>query len=32
MDLHDLIGLFNTATDGTLRVPAGYAEIVMTRK
>jgi SAM-dependent methyltransferase len=31
-DMLALIGRFNTATDGTMRVPSDYAEIVMTRK
>jgi ubiquinone/menaquinone biosynthesis C-methylase UbiE len=30
-DLVALIGRFNTATDGTMRVPADYAEVVITR-
>jgi hypothetical protein len=29
-DLQDLIGRFNTATDGTMRVPSAYGEIVIT--
>ena len=30
-DLQALIGRFNTATDGTMRVPSDYSEIVITR-
>jgi ubiquinone/menaquinone biosynthesis C-methylase UbiE len=30
-DLHALIGRFNTAADGSMRVPSDYAEIVITR-
>ena len=30
-DLHATIAKFNTATDGTMRVPAQYAEIVITK-
>lgn len=30
-DLRALMGRFNTATDGTLRVPSDYAEVVITR-
>ena len=30
-DLHATIARFNTATDGTMRVPAKYAEIVITK-
>jgi len=30
-DLHALIGRFDTATDGTMRVPSAYSEIVITR-
>jgi hypothetical protein len=30
-DLTALIGRFNTATDGSMRVPSEYAEIVVTR-
>ena len=30
-DLHATIARFNTATDGTMRVPGEYAEIVVTK-
>jgi hypothetical protein len=30
-DLLALIGRFNTATDGSMRVPSDYAEIIVTR-
>jgi SAM-dependent methyltransferase len=30
-DLHALIGRFDTATDGTMRVPSEYSEVVITR-
>ena len=30
-DLTALIGRFNTATDGTMRVPSAYAEVVVTK-
>jgi SAM-dependent methyltransferase len=30
-DLRTLIGRFNTATDGSMRVPSSYAEVVITR-
>lgn len=30
-DLRDLVGRFNQGTDGTMRVPSAYAEVVMTR-
>jgi SAM-dependent methyltransferase len=30
-ELHDLVARFDTARDGTMRVPAAYAEVVMTR-
>jgi SAM-dependent methyltransferase len=30
-DLHTLIGRFNTATGGSMRVPGAYAEVVITR-
>ena len=30
-DLHDLIGEFNTATDGTVVMPSEYLEVVVTR-
>lgn len=31
-DLHATIARFNTATDGSMRVPSAYAEIVITRR
>jgi ubiquinone/menaquinone biosynthesis C-methylase UbiE len=30
-DLYGTIASFNTATDGTMRVPSGYAEVVITK-
>ncbi|MEM7443535.1 MAG: class I SAM-dependent methyltransferase [Pseudomonadota bacterium] len=30
-DLHATVAAFNTATDGTMRVPSTYAEVVITR-
>jgi len=30
-DLYATIASFNTATDGTMRVPSAYAEIVITK-
>jgi ubiquinone/menaquinone biosynthesis C-methylase UbiE len=30
-ELHALVGRFNTATDGSVRVPSDYAEIIVTR-
>ncbi len=30
-DLHETIARFNTATDGTMRVPSRYAEVVITK-
>lgn len=31
-DMHTLIGTFNTATDGSVRIPSEYAEIVVTKQ
>jgi SAM-dependent methyltransferase len=31
-DLFDLIGRYNVASDGTMVVPSGYAEVVITRR
>jgi SAM-dependent methyltransferase len=30
-DLHELMGRFNTATEGSLRIPSTYAEVVLTK-
>jgi SAM-dependent methyltransferase len=30
-DMRDLIARFNTATDGTMRVPSDYAEVIVTK-